>query len=259
MSLLAKDLTVAYRRHTVVHGVTLPELKRGTLTALIGPNGAGKSTLLRGLAGLERVRGELRLDGHSLTSLSVGERSRRIAYMPQHLPGGIALSVLDALLASLRVNPFDDVLRRADPLAAALEALRRVGILHLRDQRLDRLSGGQRQMVSLAQLLAQRPQVLLLDEPTSALDLNYQLRVMQCVQEEVRQHGLIAIAVLHDIGLAARYADQLAVLHQGRRVAAGVAESILTPSLFAEVYGVQARVERCSRQTLQVIIDEVAC
>lgn len=99
--------------------------------------------------------------------------------------------------------------------------------------------------------------MLLLDEPTSALDLNYQLRVMQCIGEEVRRHDLIGIAVLHDIGLAARHADQLLVLQEGSLVAAGPAEVVLTPALFRQVYGVEGRVERCSHQTLQVLIDDV--
>ncbi|KAF1054255.1 MAG: Fe(3+) dicitrate transport ATP-binding protein FecE [Stenotrophomonas maltophilia] len=255
MSLHVDGVTVAYGRRPVIHALSLPPLQPGSLTALIGPNGAGKSTLLRGLAGLERLSGSLQLDGQDLTRLSSAERGRRIAYMPQSLPGGVALSVLDGLLASLRVNPFDDQGPRGDALGTALEALQRVGIAHLRDARLDRLSGGQRQLVSLAQLLARRPRVLLLDEPTSALDLNYQLRVMQCVKEEVRRHGLIGIAVLHDIGLAARHADHLAVLAEGRVVAAGEAEQVLDAGLFRTVYGVRARVERCSQGTLQVLVD----
>lgn len=257
MSLQARNLSLTYGRQPIIRRLDLPELQRGTMTVLIGPNGAGKSTLLRGLAGLERLRGEVCLDGETLDGLPPAERSRRIAYMPQSLPGGVALSVLDCLLASLRVSAFDTEPQGTDPLALALAAMQRVGIPHLREQRLDRLSGGQRQLVSLAQLLAQRPQVLLLDEPTSALDLNYQLRVMQCIREEVRRHDLIGIAVLHDIGLAARHADQLVVLQEGSLVAAGTAETVLTPALFRQVYGVEGRVERCSHQTLQVLIDDV--
>ncbi|MGK9559286.1 ATP-binding cassette domain-containing protein, partial [Salmonella enterica subsp. enterica] len=92
-------------------------------------------------------------------------------------------------------------------LGEAFEALQRIGIAHLADQLLSTLSGGQRQLVGLAQLIARRPQVMLLDEPTSALDLNYQLKVMGCVRTLVREHNLIAVVVLHDINLAARFAD----------------------------------------------------
>ena len=137
----------------------------------------------------------------------------------------------------------------------AFDALQRIGIAHLADQLLSTLSGGQRQLVSLAQLIARRPQVMLLDEPTSALDLNYQLKVMDCVRDLVREHHLIAVVVLHDINLAARYADHIAVLRQGRLYASGAADTVLAPALFAEVYGVKARIEHCSQQTLQVLVD----
>jgi len=96
---------------------------------------------------------------------------------------------------------------------------------------------------------------MLLDEPTSALDLNYQLKVMDCVRALVREHNLIAVVVLHDINLAARFADHIAVLRQGRLYASGVADEVLDPALFAEVYGVQVRIERCSQQSLQVLVD----
>lgn len=244
------EVSVSYGRREVVRGVTLPELQAGTLTALIGPNGTGKSTLLRALAGLESMKGTLHLQGQDMTRASLAARARAITYMPQQLPPGLSLSVMESVLAALRVAPPEGEL-----MELAWQALQRIGIGHLADRLLSDLSGGQRQLVSLAQLLARRPQVLLLDEPTSALDLNYQLRVMQCLQQQVREHGLIAVVVLHDINLAARFADQLAVLHQGHLHAFGSAQQVLEPALFAEVYSVHSRVERCSAGTLQVLVD----
>lgn len=242
---------IGYGRREVVRDVTLPALQAGTLTALIGPNGAGKSTLLRGVAGLEKMRGMVHLAGDDLAKLSVAERARRVTYMPQNLPPGLSLSVMESVVAALRVGQ----LSNAQCLEEAFKALQRIGITHLADQWLSTLSGGQRQLVSLAQLIARRPQVMLLDEPTSALDLNYQLKVMECVRSLVREHRLIAVVVLHDINLAARYADQLAVLREGCLFASGAPQAILSPGLFAEVYGVQARIERCSRDTVQVMVD----
>ncbi|WNW12170.1 ABC transporter ATP-binding protein [Pseudomonas sp. DTU_2021_1001937_2_SI_NGA_ILE_001] len=244
------EVHVRYGRREVVHGVSLPPLPGGTLTALLGPNGAGKSTLLRALAGLESMHGQLHLDGRDMTRAALPERARAITYMPQQLPPGLSLSVMESVLAALRVAPPEGEL-----MELAWQALQRIGIGHLADQQLSGLSGGQRQLVSLAQLLARRPQVLLLDEPTSALDLNYQLRVMQCVQDLVREHGLIAVVVLHDINLAARFADRLAVLHQGRLSAFGTPNEVLDPALFAQVYGVHTRIERCSQGRLQVLVD----
>ncbi|MGE8502676.1 MAG: ABC transporter ATP-binding protein [Pseudomonas sp.] len=249
MNLKVDGIEVAYGRRRIIHGLSLPELPAGSLVALVGPNGAGKSTLLRALAGLERMQGGLSLGGRDLTRLNAAERARLLAYMPQQLPPGIALGVLESVIAALRVGNEPDVLR------ASFEAMARIGIEDLAEESLDGLSGGQRQLVSLAQLIARKPQVLLLDEPTSALDLHYQLRVMDCVRELVREHQLLAVAVLHDINLAAACADFIVVLHGGQLYASGAPIAVLTPALLAEVYGVEARVEQCSRGRLQVLVD----
>lgn len=249
MSLVIDKVSVAYGARQILHEVSLPALPGGSLVALVGPNGAGKSTLLRALAGLERMRGGLRLDGQDVTRLAFAERARRLAYMPQQLPPGIALGVLESIMAALRVGTADDL------LGQAFAVLRQLGIEHLAQRSLDSLSGGQRQLVALAQLLARNPQVLLLDEPTSALDLHYQLRVMDAVRERVQVHRLLAVAVLHDINLAASHADWLVVLREGRVVASGTPQDVLVPDLLAQVYGVQARVERCSLGRLQVLVD----
>lgn len=248
--LVVNHAQVTYGRRVVISDASLPELQPGTLTALIGPNGAGKSTLLRGLAGLERLKGSVSLQARQLATMSVSERARLITYMPQHLPPGLGLSVIESVMAALRVGGSG-----GDYLEQAYAALERIGIQHLADRMLNALSGGQRQLVSLAQLIARRPSVMLLDEPTSALDLSYQLRVMECVRDMVRQHQLIAVIVMHDISLAARYADHIAVLREGQVMGFGAAQDVLTPQLFADVYGVKARVERCSQQTLQVLVD----
>ncbi|MGV8864802.1 MAG: ABC transporter ATP-binding protein [Pseudomonas sp.] len=256
MSLTVEQISVAYGRHSVIRDLSLPALKPGTLTALIGPNGAGKSTLLRAMAGLEKMTGRLHLDGDDLTHLSISERACRVTYMPQSLPPNLDLSVLECVLSALRNSISDPIFAlRQQALPNALGALQKIGIAHLADQLLSNLSGGQRQLVSLAQLIARRPQVMLLDEPTSALDLNYQMKVMQCVQAMVREHQSIAVVVLHDINLAARFADNLAVLHGGQLFASGSPQNVLTPTLFRRVYGVEARIECCSRQLLQVLVD----
>ncbi len=250
------NANVSYGRRQIVHDLSLPTLPHGSLTALIGPNGAGKSTLLRAVAGLEKMQGVVRLGDLDLSAMSVAERARRVTYMPQNLPPGLSLSVMESVIAALRVTHVDGIALSSEAcLREAFEALQRIGIEHLADQLLSTLSGGQRQLVSLAQLIARRPQVMLLDEPTSALDLNYQLKVMACVRGLVREHNLIAVVVLHDINLAARFADHIAVLRQGRLYASGAADEVLNPLLFAEVYHVRARIERCSRQSLQVLVD----
>ncbi|MFJ3485662.1 ABC transporter ATP-binding protein [Pseudomonas sp. NPDC090202] len=254
--LIVSQARVGYGRREVVRGLSLPELQPGTVTALIGPNGAGKSTLLRAIAGLEKMHGDISLQGRSLKAVSIAERARLITYMPQNLPPGLSLSVLESVVAALRVSSFDGVPLSSEAcLREAYRALERIGISHLADHLLNGLSGGQRQLVSLAQLIARKPKVMLLDEPTSALDLNYQLKVMACVRDMVREHQLIAVVVLHDISLAARHADQIAVLRDGQLFAHGPAGNILNAGLLANVYGVQGRVEYCSQGTIQVLVD----
>ncbi|WP_426955923.1 ABC transporter ATP-binding protein [Muricoccus radiodurans] len=249
-------LRVAYGRRVVVEGLDLAPLEPGTLTALVGPNAAGKSTLLRGIAGLvPGTRGQVRLGERDLLALSIPERAKHLAYMPQGLPGGVALTVMETLVGALRAVPTPLAPDGRAAAARALEMLRRLEIESLALLGLDRLSGGQRQLVALAQALAREPSVVLLDEPTSALDLRHQLSVMELVQRTVRERGLIGMVVLHDLSLASRFADRVVALHAGAVQADGPADAVLTPDLLARVYGVGARVERCSRGTLLVLAD----
>jgi len=256
MSLLAvRQLTVGYKRKTVLHGIDLPDIAPGQVVALVGPNGAGKSTLLRTLAGLLPAMGDLHLGELDLLRCNRRERAAVLGFMPQTLPDGIALSVLETLLGALRGG---------DPLSAqgsarqqqehAFSVLEQLGVQHLALQPLDSLSGGQRQMVSLAQAVIRQPRLLLLDEPTSALDLRYQNDVMSMVRQLADQ-GRIVVVVLHDLGLAARWADRIMVLERGRLHAAGTPAQTLTPTMLEQVYRVRARVERCSLGRVQIHVD----
>ena len=133
--------------------------------------------------------------------------------------------------------------------------LERLGIAGLAMRSLNRLSGGQRQLVGLAQALVREPEILLLDEPTSALDLRHQVSVMALVRRVAVARGLVGLVVMHDLALAARFSDRLVALKDGRVEADGRAEEALTPDLLARVYGVRARVERCSQGQLLVLAD----
>ncbi len=251
--LAISEFSVGYGRKLVIPPFALAPLPRGSVTALVGPNGAGKSTLLRGLAGLLKARGSARLDGVELVGLPLEFRAHHIAYMPQSLPHGVALTVIETLVGALRASPTDQPV--PDAAAQGLQLLQRIGIADLALRRLDQLSGGQKQMVGLAQALVRRPRVLLLDEPTSALDLRFQLAVMELVRELTTECGLITVVVLHDLAQAARHADRLVVLAGGLLQADGTPEEVLTPDLLARVYGLSARVERCSRGQIQVLPD----
>jgi iron complex transport system ATP-binding protein len=257
--LQVRGLSTGYRERQIIRRLNLPDLRPGEVHSLVGPNAAGKSTLMRALAGLQTAQGSVRLGEQELLGLPLAEHARRVTYMPQTLPQGVALSVLESVIGALQASSTgqlaDDSHAGAQRRAVAI--LERVGILRLAMEGLDHLSGGQRQLVSLAQALVREPRVLLLDEPISALDLQHQLRVMRLVQELARERGMIAIMVLHDLQIAARWSDGIVMLSQGAVVATGAPAQAITPASLAEVYGVQARVEHCSRGGLQIMVDDV--
>lgn len=251
--LSVEKLSAGYGKKSVLSNVDIGGMKAGTITAFLGQNGAGKSTLLRSLAGLHRAGGVLHLDGEDISGQSPAQRARAITYMPQSLPQRVALTVLEATIGALRASSRDP-----DAVKRSLAVLERLGISHLAMAQLDSLSGGQRQLASLAQALVRKPRVLLLDEPTSALDVAHQIRVMRTIRDITQEQDIIAIAVLHDLGLACRWCDRLVMLSGGHVVSDGEPEVALTPAVLNTVYGVTGRIERCSRGHIQVLIDEVA-
>ncbi len=251
-------LDAGYGGQPIISGFSLPPLTAGEVVSVVGPNGAGKSTLLRSLAGLIPAHGSIRLDEAELTRLSLADRAKRVTYMPQTLPQGVALTVLETVVASIRATPLRGaVYTDAQAVERAYEVLQRINAEALAGQRLDRLSGGQKQLAGLAQALAREPRLLLLDEPTSALDLHYQLRVLDLAREAAAERGMTVMIVLHDLQAAARVSDRIAVMAKGKLVAFGTPDEAITPDILAEVYRVSARVQRCDRGALQVMIDDV--
>ncbi len=167
--------SAGYPRRKVIENLTVPHLPRGKITALLGPNGSGKSTLMRAMAGLGPCRGELLLEGENLLTQPFSRRAEQVVYLPQTLPAGVHLHVLESIIVAQRAAGARHSPQRQEEVMALL---RQLGIAHLAMSYLDQLSGGQKQLVGLAQSLIRQPRLLLLDEPLSALDLNYQFHVM---------------------------------------------------------------------------------
>ncbi len=246
-----RGVTIRYGAREVVHDLTLPAMQAGEVTVLAGPNAAGKSTLMRAVAQLAPYRGQITLDGADLGQLQARARAGLIGFMPQTLPAGSSLIVLESVIAALRAGGHGSA---AEAELRVMAVLSRLGIADLALERLDQLSGGQRQMVSLAQAIIRDPRLLLLDEPTSALDLARQVRLLAELRR-LAAEGRMVVVVLHDLGLAAQWADRIVVLRHGRLYSSGAPAEVLTPAMLAEVYGVDARVERCSQGRLTVLID----
>lgn len=247
-----RNFHTGYPKRTIISNLNVPLLPRGKITVLLGPNGCGKSTLMRALAGLNRAQGELWLNGEDLMALPFARRAERVVYLPQSLPAGVHLHVLESIIVAQRASGGRS---NAASEAEVMALLEQLGIAHLALSYLDQLSGGQKQLVGLAQSLIRRPDLLLLDEPLSALDLNYQFHVMDLVRRETRLRNMVTVVVVHDINIALRHAEHVLMLQNGELIADGLPEEVITPESLARVYGVRGRIERCSQGTPQVLID----
>jgi len=247
-------LTVLYGDRVAIDAVSTV-LPAGKITAVIGPNGCGKSTLLRSLAGLVRPdRGTISLGGTDIRQIRTKEYARRVAVLPQSPVAPEGLTVAD--LVSRGRDPYRrwyDQWSRADE-SHVLDTLRATGLELLADRPLDSLSGGQRQRAWIAMAVAQRTGVLLLDEPTSFLDVAHQLEVLALVDELHATLGVTVVMVLHELSLAAKHADHLVAMKDGRIVLAGTPAEVITAGVLAEVFGIEADILTDRRTGRPVVI-----
>ncbi|MEU0490280.1 ABC transporter ATP-binding protein [Nocardiopsis sp. NPDC006139] len=241
-SLLVEDLTLGYQDRTVVEDLDLA-VPPGRITVIVGANACGKSTLLRAMSRLLSPRsGQVLLDGEKVHRMPSKQVARTLGLLPQSpiAPEGIAVSDLVGRGRHPHQGVFSRWTREDDEaVAAALEA---TGTLGLADRPVDELSGGQRQRVWIAMALAQRTDLLLLDEPTTFLDVSHQVEVLDLLTDLNRSLGTTIVMVLHDLNLAARYADHLIALADGRLHAAGAPEQVLTPETVEAVFGLRSRI-----------------
>jgi iron complex transport system ATP-binding protein len=216
-------------------------LRAGELVALVGPNGAGKTTLVRALAGLLPFDGDIRLDGRPLASFGARERARRIAYLPQgntfHWP--LTAATVIALGRMPHGDPFSQP--SAEDRIAVAQALAATETTSLAERPVTVLSGGERARVALARALATQASVLLVDEPTVSLDPRHQLVVMNQLREAARSGGAV-LCVAHDLVLAARFADRVAVMERGRIVVDAPPREALNPARLAATFGIEAAI-----------------
>lgn len=240
--LSAARLSAGHGRRIVVDGLDLA-IADGAITCLLGANGSGKSTLLRTLARLlAPLGGEVRLDGRPAAGLPARAFARRVGMLPQNPRAPEGVTVAD--LVRQGRYPHRDLFGRlsARDARACEDALALTDLAGHAATPLDSLSGGQRQRAWIAMVLAQETDILLLDEPTSFLDLAHQIEVMDLLARLVGDHGKTVVTVLHKINLAARYADTVLLLKDGRLVASGPPRDTITAPLLGEVFGIDSTI-----------------
>ena len=248
--LQADGVTASIDSTPILHGITF-EAGRGRLIGLLGPNGSGKTTLMRCISGLLPYEGSLLFAGRSVSGWAPGALALKMAFVRQAVSISFDFTVSELVL--LGRSPHKRWMQdyTAADIQLMEEALRRVDLTDFRERSVLSLSGGELQRVMLAQALVQEAEMLLLDEPTAHLDVHYQFEFMDLIGDLVRQ-GRTAVAVFHDLEMAARFADDLIVLNEGRIAAAGPPIDVLTEDLIAGVFRMNAVLHASSDSTLRI-------
>jgi iron complex transport system ATP-binding protein len=241
-ALVGEGLRLCYESAVVADGLDV-RIPRGKLTMIIGPNGCGKSTLLKALARmLKPDAGAVLLDGEDIHRTPTKAVARRLGLLPQSsiAPDGITVSDL----VSRGRYPYQKLLRQwsRDDEVIVNEAMAATGVQQFAGRGVDELSGGERQRVWLAMVLAQQTPTLLLDEPTTYLDLAHQIDVLDLCEQVMRERGMTVVVVIHELNLAARYADHLIVMKGGAVQAVGEPEHVVTEELIKNTFGLACRV-----------------
>lgn len=249
VSIALDSLGAFYGRRLTVSDISTPAFAGGDVVAVIGPNAAGKSTLFKRMAGLLRGPGSV-----AVTGTDKGKRA--ISYMPQDTSANAVLTVYESILLARKQgggwSVEDADLKLIDAVMSAID------ITAIAFRNLGELSGGQRQLVSIAQALVREPDILLMDEPTSALDLHRQMEVLSFMRSVARERGMIVFIAIHDLNQAMRFADHTMVIEDGRLRGVGPTADVITTTLLRDVYRIDARIEPCSRGFAQVIVDGVS-
>jgi len=231
-----EKLSVNYGTRRVLQEVSL-SVQSGEIVALIGPNGAGKSTLIRAASGVIPIQsGRVRTNGDDFHALAPMQRAKYLAVVPQAVSLPPAFTVWETVLMGR--TPYLGFLGQPSPAdeEIARKALKRVNALGLAERRVGELSGGEQQRVLLARALCQSTPIMLLDEPTAHLDLQYQVSLLELVANLAHHDQLAVLIALHDLNLAARYADRVALMVEGVIKASGTPREVLTPELISEAY-----------------------
>lgn len=249
VSIRLDDIGAYYGRKLTVSGISTPTFNSGDIIAVIGPNAAGKSTLFKRMAGLINGPGTIIVEGSQ-------KGAKTISYMPQDSSANAVLTVYESILLARKQGggwKVDDAdLELIDAVMSAID------ITGIGFRNLGELSGGQRQLVGIAQTLVREPDIVLMDEPTSALDLHRQMEVLAFMRQAAKERGVIVFIAIHDLNQAMRFADQVMVIESGHLRSVGAVGQVITAQLLRDIYRIEARIEPCSMGQKQIIVDGVA-
>ncbi len=239
VTIAIKKVRFSYGSTPVLEDITF-SLEEGTILGLLGPNGSGKTTLIRCIDRILHPEGTILIDEQDLHTMRRVEIASKIGYVPQNGTRIAAATVFDVVMMG-RTPHMSWRLGERD-LDRIEYAIRILGIEDLAERDYNELSGGQQQKVLIARAVAQDPKILLLDEPINSLDMHHQLEVLATIFDLSRSTGMTVVMAVHDLSIAARYADMLMMLKKGKVVAIGRPEDLITPARIREVYGVEARI-----------------
>lgn len=236
-----KNLYTGYDKKEIIKNINF-EIKRGENLCIVGPNGCGKSTLLKSIANIIEYKGDVKIDGKEVNSLSRLELAKKIGLMSQITQMYFPYTVYDTVSLgryAYSKGAFATLSSEDDEII--IDSIKKVGIYELKDKMITELSGGQLQRVFLARVFAQNPDVILLDEPTNHLDFKHQIELLENLNEWVKQNNKIVVGVLHDLNLVQYFADKVLILKDGKEVDYGLPQDVLKGSTLNKVYGMDIK------------------
>lgn len=251
MSFMKADkVSVKFKNKEVLKDITAT-FHEGEVTSIIGPNGTGKTTFIKAISKMINYEGTIHMNENPKEKLPMD----KIAYVPQMSSSNSNLTVFEMVL----LGHMKDLRWKIpkEKLEETNRILKKINLSHLSRNKFSSLSGGQKQLVIMAQALVSKPKILLLDEPTSALDIRHQLQVLDLAREYTKENNAITIVVIHDLALSTRYSDKIILLNGGYVAKEGLAEEVLDPSLLKEVYKVE--VEVCCTKKGYLSVTPVKC
>ena len=241
MKLILKDFSTGYSKNEVIIKINF-KLKHNEWIGIIGANGSGKSTLLKGvLKFIPTLYGDVYFEDIPIKNYSRNQLSRKIAYLPQKLNNNLNISVKD--LISLGRSPYKkfwDFEWNEEDLKVIDEAIQIMDLTELKNKFISELSGGQSQRAFLAMTIAQNTNILLLDEPTTFLDINYQIKFLESLKSLIEIKNISIISVLHDVNLAARFCDRIAILKEEKLIDINTPKKVLNPENFKKAFEIDS-------------------